>query len=262
MMNENEIKETIEAGIIYKAAAVSPQEVSESELEKINKYTLKPLTAEEVFTFKTLIGDNELDDRNKMPFTAAALKDLKELYIGTTVIKDHFRMADNQIARVYDTELAVTDKDNGRGEKHTELIGKCYMVRTPENESLIKEIEAGIKKEVSSSCVPKRAICSICGTDNMVKYCKHFPGDTYDVKGKEEECLMLLDGAKAAYELSLVAVPAQPRAGTVKAFSGKPFYKSDIPLEDTETKAKETEAESDDALRALELWLFTETEKK
>lgn len=263
-MDENEIKETIEAGIIYKAAAVSPQEISDSELEKINKYTLKPLEASEVFTFKTLIGDNELDDRNKMPFTKQALVDLKELYIGTTVIKDHFRKSDNQIARVYDTELAVTDKDNGRGEKHTELIGKCYMVRTPENESLIKEIEAGIKKEVSSSCVPKRAICSICGTDNMVKYCRHFPGDVYDVNGKQEECLILLDGAKAAYELSLVAVPAQPRAGTVKAFSGKPFYKGELPLEDTntETQAKETETDTDNRLKELELWAFIESEKK
>ncbi len=51
------------------------------------------------------MGDNELDDRNYEPFNLNALKDLKKLYIGKTMIKDHRRTADNQIARVYDTEL-------------------------------------------------------------------------------------------------------------------------------------------------------------
>lgn len=254
----------IETGVIYKAAGITAQEVSEQELEKINKFALDPLAAEDVFTFKTMIGDNELDDRNKAPFTAEALKDLKGLYVGTTVIKDHSRSAENQIARVYDTEL-ITDstKDNGRGEKHTELIGKCYMVKTPDNESLIKEIKAGIKKEVSSSCVPKKAICSICGKDNMKEYCRHFPGEKYSVNGKEQECLMLLDGAKAAYELSFVAVPAQPRAGTVKAFGDKPFFKADLPLEDTntESKAEDTDNKPDDRLKELENWAFVENEQ-
>ena len=33
---------------------------------------------------------------------------------------------------------------------------------------------------------------------------------------------MTIDGVKEAYELSLVAVPAQPRAGTVKHYGPKP----------------------------------------
>lgn len=263
-MNEKYESAEIETGIVYKAAGIKAQETDESELEKINKFTLDPLTAEDVFTFKTMIGDNELDDRNKAPFTAAALKDLKDLYVGTTVIKDHRRSAENQIARVYDTELITNEKDNGRGEKHTELIGKCYMVKTADNEALIKEIKAGIKKEVSSSCVPKKAICSICGKDNMKEYCRHFPGEKYSVNGKEQECLMLLDGAKAAYELSFVAVPAQPRAGTVKAFGEKPFFKADIPLEDTKTKeeAEEAGSEPDNRLKEIEMWAFVEGEQQ
>lgn len=264
-MNKEKYEDAkIETGVIRKAAGIKAQEVNDNELEKINKFTLSPLTSEDVFTFKTMIGDNELDDRNKAPFTEQALKDLKELYVGTTMIKDHDRSAKNQIARVYDTEL-ITDsgRDNGRGEKHTELIGKCYMVKTPDNESLIKEIKAGIKKEVSSSCVPKRAICSICGKDNMKEYCRHFPGEKYIVNGKEQECLMLLDGAKAAYELSFVAVPAQPRAGTVKAFGDKPFFKADLPLEDTntESKAEDTDNKPDNRLKELEMWAFVENEQ-
>ena len=35
------------------------------------------------------MGDNEIDDRNFEPFNLNALKDLKKLYIGKTMIKDH-----------------------------------------------------------------------------------------------------------------------------------------------------------------------------
>ena len=72
---------------------------------------------------------------------------------------------------------------------------------------------------------------------------------------------MLLDGAKAAYELSFVAVPAQPRAGTVKAFGEKPFFKADLPLEDTETKAEDKTDKPDNRLTELENWAFIENEQ-
>lgn len=257
MDEENKVQ--IESGRIYKAAYISKQKVDNRELEKINKYTISDLTADEVFAYKTLMGDNEDDDRNFEPFTARALKDLSVLYKGATVIKDHRRSADNQIARVYDTELIVDgSRKNARGEDHTELIGKCYMVRTEENAGLIKEIEAGIKKEVSTGFRLDKAICSICGKDNSEGYCKHFPGVKYLKNGKEETCVFWLDGAKEAYELSLVAIPAQPRAGTVKAFGDKPFYKSDEPLEDKSNQEKTGEEQN---LQLGEVWAFLEGEK-
>ena len=92
-------------GVICKVASVSPLEVTEADLKKINKYTLSPVSAEDVFIFKATIADNEQDDRNFMPFNLKALQDLKKLYPGKTMLKDHARRADNQIARIYDTEL-------------------------------------------------------------------------------------------------------------------------------------------------------------
>ena len=89
MDKENEVKIVNDDGIIYKSADVMPCEVSESDLKKINKFTLAPVKAEDVFVFKTIVGDNELDDRNNEPFNLNALKDLKKLYVGKTVIKDH-----------------------------------------------------------------------------------------------------------------------------------------------------------------------------
>ena len=191
---------------IYKNMKIESSEVTDAELRKINKLTLEPLKAEDVFIFKMNMADNELDDRNHEPFNLNALRDLAKLYVGKTVIKDHYRKADNQVARVYDTELiSSTDKVTGAGEVHTDLIGKVYMVKTSSNADLITEIKAGIKKEVSTGCMPKKAICSICGADNVKGPCTHYWGKEYDTADGKRVCYFTLDGAKEAYEVSFVA---------------------------------------------------------
>lgn len=213
------VNEGIVSGVIYKSASLETQDVTDDDLKRINKFTLSPLAADEVFTFKVTACDNGLDDRNFEPFNLNALKDLKKLYIGTTVIKDHNRKADNQVARIYDTELVTSEeKMTGAGEIFTSLLVKCYMLKTPTNADLIAEIKGGIKKEVSTGTVAKHAFCSICGTDNTKTYCPHWYGKEYDTADGKKTCYFTLDGAKEAYELSLVAVPAQRRAGTTKNY--------------------------------------------
>lgn len=260
--NTNEYDKEVEDGLICKSAEVQIQDVTDEDLRKINKFTLSPLSAEEVFTFKVTMGDNETDDRNCEPFNLNALKDLKRLYVGKTVIKDHRRSADNQVARIYDTELVTDPKMTKANEPFTRLIAKCYMVKTNSNEDLIKEIKAGIKKEVSTGCRPKRMICSICGTDNSKTYCPHWPGREYDKEGGKTTCLMTIDGAKEAYELSLVAVPAQPRAGTMKHYGAK---MEDIPKEENpeeeiqeNEETKNQDLEVNVRMKTLESFIFTE----
>jgi hypothetical protein len=210
-------------------------EVTDAELAKINKFTLEPLEADKVFIFKVAACDNEIDDRNFEPFNLRALKDLKKLYVGKTVIKDHSRRADNQIARVYDAELVSdTDKVTGANEVFTTLVLKCYMVKTSRNADLITEIKAGIKKEVSTGTRAKKMICSICGVDNMKTYCPHYWGREYDGK----ICYFTLDGAKDALELSFVAVPAQPRAGAVKHYKEMDEHFIDDEQKDAQTGAE------------------------
>lgn len=260
-------------GVICKAASVQPLEATEDDLKKINKYTLRPFKDEEVFVFKIVMADNEQDDRNYMPFDLKALQDLNKLYPGKPFIKDHMRRADNQIARVFDTELVQNaNKQTARGELHTELVGKAYMIRTDSNKDLIAEIEGGIKKEVSTSCTPEKMICSICGTDNMKKYCRHWPGAKYVVEdgtpgGSEKRCLMLLSGAKEAWELSFVPVGAQPRAGTHKSVGfTKPVAEAEV--EDPENKGQ-TENNNIDKdlevavnLRISESFIFAENKEE
>lgn len=218
-------------GMIEKAAQLAPHEVTEAELRAINRHTLEPLKAEEVFTFKAVLCDNEID-RTYERFTLKALQDLKKLFLGKTVIKDHRRTADNQVARIYATELVQSEGTLAKsGEPYTQLVAHCYMVRTAGNADLIAEIKAGIKKEGSVGCAVSSVLCSICGTDNSKTYCPHWPGRTYAKDGGDTVCTYTLEGGRDAYEFSLVAVPAQKAAGVSKSYTGVTVYEAQEPAE-------------------------------
>ena len=235
------------SGMMQKAASLSTQEVTDEELKAINKYTLEALKAEDVFTFKAVLCDNEVD-RAFDRFTVKALKDMQKLYLGKTVIKDHFRSTDGQVARIYKTELVQGTKALGSGETYTQLVAHCYMVRTASNADLIAEIKGGIKKEGSVGFAPSSSFCSICGTDNTKTYCPHWPGRTYSKEGGQAVCTFTLDGVKDAYEFSLVAVPAQRAAGISKSYAGETVYEKEEP-----TTPPEPEKEPVDKAKELQL---------
>lgn len=237
-------------GVIHKAATLGAQEVTEEELKAINNHTLEPLEAADVFTFKAVLCDNEID-RDYERFSVKALKDLQKLFLGKTVIKDHTWAADNQVARIYHTELVKTGKTTAAGEEYTQLVAHCYMVKTSGNADLIAEIKAGIKKEGSVGCAASSCICSICGVDNAKTYCAHWPGRSYDKSGTRETCTFVLAGASDAYEFSLVAVPAQKAAGVSKSYTGETVYApQDVEKSPAEADIPDTEKAAMLALRA------------
>jgi hypothetical protein len=147
------------------------------------------------------------------------------------------------------------------------------MIKTESNKDLIAEIKGGIKKEVSTSCMPEKMICNICNTDNMAKYCRHWPGREYTIedgsaKGTKKRCKMLLHGAKEAYELSFVAVPAQPRASTHKCegFAKPVEEKEDTPEVTPDINIETNNNETKDAMaqvrfKALESFYFAQKER-
>ena len=239
-------------GVIHKAAALGAQEVTEAELAEINKHTLEPLEAADVFTFRAILCDNEID-RDFERFSLKALRDLQKLFLGKTIIKDHTWSADNQVARIYSTELVETGKTTKAGEEYTQLVAHCYMVKTAGNADLIAEIKAGIKKEGSVGCAASSCVCSICGVDNSKTFCPHWPGRSYaKASGDKEVCTFLLDGARDAYEFSLVAVPAQRAAGVHKSYTGETVYAPKEGAEPAEevTTPPDTEKATTLALRA------------
>ena len=274
-------------GMSHKSANVDAQEVTEEELKAINEYALSPLTAEDVFTFKLTMCDNEVD-RDYECFSLNALRQLKELYIGKTIIKDHNPTAVNQVARIYATELIQDEsKTTKTGEPYTRLVARCYMVKTPENESLITEIKAGIKKEVSVGCSVATVKCSVCGTNPREGRCRHIKGKEYNANGVKSQCVHILDGATDAYEVSLVAIPAQRNAGACKQYTkdepdpeeekptGEENTEGEENIDDTtapgnvennddeeKTNTENKDSEFDLEIKALESFIFTQKSKE
>lgn len=199
------------AGPVLKGAAVVKGEaVSEAELELINRQTLRTLSAEDVYTFKLAACGNRVD-RDIERFTDQALTDMAELYVGKTVISDHKWSSGGQIARVYAASVEA-EVDGGK-----RLVLSCYLPKNEANGPVIDAIDAGILREVSVGVAVKRYACSVCGKDYLSPDCVHIRGRQYEGR----TCHVELDGVSDVFEVSFVAVPAQPEAGVIKRYEVK-----------------------------------------
>ena len=193
---------------IKKAAeAVSSGVPTAVQLEAINAQAKAQMTAEQVYVFSLRLCDDQMD-RDGERFDTAALAGLAKLFIGKTGIVDHCWSAENQIARIFETQVV---KDQGV----SYIKAWAYIRRGGSNDEIIADIEAGIKKEVSVGCAMGRCICSVCGSE--YGSCGHLKGETYD----GQVCCAILQEPVDAYEFSFVAVPAQRDAGVLKTMGGR-----------------------------------------
>ncbi|MCH3961261.1 MAG: hypothetical protein LKF53_02730 [Solobacterium sp.] len=251
------VKKVVANSTIEKSALIKTLKITKDDLKKINSYTMKDLTAEDVFTFK-LAMENNCVDRQYESMSDDSLTALSNAFIGRPLIKNHdWTDVDNEVARIYDTQIDESDSElNEQGNPVKTLVAKLYMVRTDSNKDLISEIQAGIKKECSVGFSCKSLVCSICGVDNMNDgICKHFPGRVYDGK----TCTFMIDNIEDAYEVSLVTVPAVKTAGVTKSLEAMKKDIADDPESEgeeqqpVEKQAEEPNGKSDDISLAVEI---------
>ena len=178
-----------------------------AQLEIINAQAKGKLTAEQVYVFSLRLCDDQID-RDMERFDTAALPALAKLFIGKTGIIDHCWSSDNQVARIFQTQVVCEG-----GVSY--IKAWAYIRRGSNTDEIIADIEAGIKKEVSVGCAMGRSVCSVCGSDYGV--CGHQKGESYD----GQVCCAILREPMDAYEFSFVAVPAQREAGVIKGMGRK-----------------------------------------
>ena len=177
------------------------------QMEAINAQAKAKLTAEQVYVFSLRLCDDQVD-RDMERFDTAALPALAKLFIGKTGIVDHQWSAEKQVARIFETQVVRVD-----GVSY--IKAWAYIRRGGDNDEIIADIEAGIKKEVSVGCAMGMAVCSVCGGEYGT--CGHCKGEHYD----GQICCAVLKEPMDAYEFSFVAVPAQREAGVLKALGGR-----------------------------------------
>ena len=191
--------------------AVSSGTPTAAQLAAINGQAKAKLTQEQVYVFSLRLCDDQID-RDFERFDSAALPALAKLFIGKTGIVDHCWSSDNQVARIFETQVV---SDQG-----VQFIKAwAYIRRGGANDEIIADIEAGIKKEVSVGCAMGRSLCSICGSEYGT--CGHRKGEAYD----GQICCAILQEPMDAYEFSFVAVPAQREAGVLKGMGRKKCLK-------------------------------------
>ena len=189
------------------AAAESRGTPTAAQLASINAQAKATLTAEQVYVFALRLCDDQVD-RDQERFDTQALPELARLFLGKTGILDHKWSSDNQVARIFATEVV-------KEETASYVKAWAYIRRGGAADEVIADIEAGIKKEVSVGCSMGRSVCSICGGDYGT--CGHQKGEVYD----GQLCCVILKEPMDAYEFSFVAVPAQREAGVLKGFENR-----------------------------------------
>jgi hypothetical protein len=186
----------------------------------VNQFAKATLKPEDVYCFSMNICDNDIDTDIER-FTDETLQSLAKMFVGKTMLTDHWRSALNQVARIYRTEFIDLPGKNAIGQQLKAIRADAYIPITESTQPLIDMIEAGIVKEVSVGARCKERNCSICGKPLSIDWyswtwkCEdgHVKGEKYAGK----LCYGNLEKPESANEVSFVAVPAQRRAGVTKA---------------------------------------------
>lgn len=222
---------------------------SDEELEKINGFTQRRVSADEVACFTTL-SCNDLPDRDDDQFVTQTVKGLAALappYSPTgksfMVSHDTSKLA---VGRIFDTD--TTKAKMPTGDDVMFLRNKIYIPRIAANETFIQNQEFGVNWAVSVGVLMGDAKCNV-GKEHdwgwWPWFCQqgHDKGLSYDPDSDEEDdwgyplpvaanaknaqkCLRLFYDPKDMYELSQVYLGAQYFAEIAKQTGFAPIMKS------------------------------------
>ncbi len=190
-----------------------------ADIDLINQFSKATLKPEDVYCFSMIICDNDID-RDVEQFTDETLAKAAPMFVGKTMLTDHWRSAKNQIARIYRAERVDLNGKNTIGQPYKGIRADAYMPINDSTQPIIDAIDSGIMKEVSVSMATDERNCSICGEALKFNWNSwQWSCDKGHVKGEKYNgklCYGKLEKPTDAREVSFVAVPAQRRAGVTK----------------------------------------------
>ena len=217
-------------------------EITDEELNKVNKHTIKPVKKEDIIIYPAMLIDDQITRNNtqypkEFQNTILALPVGEGNFIGSPVLfgkgDDHQETASAQVGRIYEA-YQVIDK-----EKHYGVLGKMYILKE-ENEDLITKIDAGIIKEVSIAAKVEFPMCSICKQN--IQTCEHTRG--------KDGCYVIMSGNGFCGEVSFVAVPGSDQAKILKNEDLSNYVKLEANLELLKEFIKTEMHTSIDAMKA------------
>lgn len=160
-----EASATNKSVVLVSASATSdaaPRHPDESQLEKINQFTLTPKRSEELWVFSTL-SMNDLVDRDNDFFDTEAVKGILDLpqpfsSIGKSFMVDHQYKMESARGRIFDAEIVEMETDLG---KATFLKNWVYVPNTPQYADFIEAQDFGVNWAVSVGVTVSGQYCSV-----------------------------------------------------------------------------------------------------
>lgn len=208
----------------YESKVLRP---TESQLEKINRFTKTPKTADEVVCFKTL-SCNDLEDRDDDQFTTDCVRDFSKLPEPYSPVGKSYMVGHDYnklpVGRIYDVGTQNIDGT-------LFLTNEVYLPNTEANKSFIENVDYGIYWAVSVGVMLGEDECKVCKSPFhwFGWWCKngHEKGLYYDPESDETDdygwpiacdpaktpnavkCVRMFKSPKDFYELSQVFLGAQ-----------------------------------------------------
>jgi hypothetical protein len=207
---------------------------TDEQLAKINQFTARPVTADEVACFTTM-SCNDILDRDLDRFTTDAVKQFAKLPGSRSPIGKSFMVSHDTtklpVGRIFDAgNKKMVNEEAGDGSMANFLTNEVFIPRLDSNKDFIGNMEFGVYWAVSVGVMMGAGLCSI-GEPHAYNgrwWCSqgHEKGLYYDPKSDEKDawgwpepvdstekgavlCTRDLTDPKDFYELSMVYLGAQ-----------------------------------------------------
>ncbi len=179
-------------------------EVSPEDLEQIQRLAIKELQPSDVVVFRMNLCNDQID-RHASRFPEKELRTINRMILGKPTMVNH-DMSQMPRGRFFDSRLArgATGPQSIADARDAIFVQPSfYMLREPENESFIRNIEAGIYSGTSIGFSFDTPECSVCNCD--LRECAHWPGESYD----GQECHYIMHDVRDVFEGSIVPLGSQ-----------------------------------------------------
>lgn len=177
---------------------MSPRSGSKQKIAEVSQVTDDDFE-ERAFYFNVTIADNAVD-RDNQYFTEGALRKMGELLSGSYGITDNAGSKETMPQILY-TWIEEGESLTNTGDRYVKLKARACIPWAERNEPLIKELEAGIHKEISVGANISEMKCSICKGD--FDDCDHILGHEYD----GQVCYGMIEEPSYIYNWAFVVTP-------------------------------------------------------
>lgn len=151
---------------------------ADAELEKINRHTLEPVAASEIFTFSGNCSNDRMDSHFTRMDPMTTLRNYAEDLKSGVSLQEGHNVYVNPYGRSYDGEIATSGDENGISNA---VRGSWYIMRGitangNKTDDTIRQIKAGIVRDMSVGFAGGSYRCGSCGKDLWNSDCPHIPG--------------------------------------------------------------------------------------